>query len=271
MKIENISVMNFENALRGARNPLESWHKIDSYFDIVKENEVYGHCLNMAEKWKEKRDNERLSLNLDELTKYFEENCVLEKSKSGDLCKIALIGPDDMSLCQKLIHAGPEHRKFMRQIFVSMDLTAPLYWWKEMDKYQIGTVTNSCSTMHKLKDTPITLDCFEIDDYNRDLIITKNEFGEHLDYGMESFSEIVIQALEKLRLKYLETKDKKYWKELIRWLPESWLQKRTMAMNYENLYSICIQREGHRLSEWKTFIKIIGEELPYSQDLLFFY
>ena len=124
-----------------------------------------------------------------------------------------VIGPNDLGLCQRLILAGSEHRKFMRQIMVSVDITAPLYWWKEFDTYKVGTVANSTSTMHKLASTPITLDCFEIDDYD-----------ESLTYGDKRLGDVLaehIAFLEEMRVKYLETNDKRYWKELIRWLPSS--------------------------------------------------
>ena len=161
-----------------------------------------------------------------------------------------VIGPKDLQLMQTLIKAGSEHRKFMRQIFVSVDITAPLYWWKEFDTYKVATVSNSCSTMHKLADTPITLDCFEC--------------AEMLLPGM-------VEELEKLRQQYNETKDKTIWKKLIVNLPESWLQKRTVTMNYENLLGICSkgQRRFHKLTEWSVDFIQWARNLPYAQDLLF--
>ena len=177
-----------------------------------------------------------------------------------------VIGENDMKLAQALIKAGSEHRKFMRQIFVSVDITAPLYWWKEFDTYKVGTTSNSTSTMHKLATTPITLDCFEIDDYDNSIFVNKEE----IDY--------LIQFLESLRTKYLDTKDKRYWKELIRWLPESWLQTRTVTMTYENLFAMCSkgQRRFHKLNEWSgqdntsvpNFISW-ARSLPYAQELIF--
>lgn len=150
----------------------------------------------------------------------------------------------------------------MRQILVSVDITAPLYWWKEFDTYKVGTVANSTSTMHKLATTPITLDCFEIDDLNIDVI-------EHLnDRGMISISEI-IDFCESLRLKYLETKDKAVWKELIRWLPDSWLQKRTITFNYENLFTMHNHRENHKLTEWAESFINWEKTLPYANELIF--
>ena len=171
------------------------------------------------------------------------------------------IGSNDLQLAQTLIRAGSEHRKFMRQIFVSVDITAPLYWWKEFDTYKVATVSNSCSTMHKLADTPITLDCFEMGDFTP-LI---DNFKIDLSW------QTVVTYLEQLRQKYNETKDKRYWKELIRLLPESWLQKRTVTMNYENLLGICSkgQRRFHKLTEWSVDFIQWARNLPYAQNLLF--
>lgn len=165
-----------------------------------------------------------------------------------------VIGENDMKLAQILIKSGNEHRKFMRQIFVSVDITAPLYWWKEFDTYKVGTVANSTSTMHKITSQPITLDCFEIDDYEKDLkCLETYDSNIEVDYSTVDFEVYkFINFLENLRQKYLETKDKRYWKELIRWLPESWLQKRTVTMSYENLLAMCSkgQRRFHKLNEW---------------------
>lgn len=173
-----------------------------------------------------------------------------------------VIGKNDLELMQKLIKAGSEHRKFMRQIFVSVDITAPLYWWKEADTYKVGTVANSTSTMHKLASTPITMDCFEMDDFED--VSDKDTFGFVSDWW-----DNIVYYLEELRKKYNETKDKHYWKELIRLLPESWLQKRTVTMNYENLFAMAHQRKGHKLSEWsKSFIDW-ARSLPYAQELIF--
>ena len=157
------------------------------------------------------------------------------------------IGKNDLELMQKLIKAGSEHRKFMRQVLVSVDITAPLYWWKEFDTYKVGTVSNSTSTMHKLASTPITMDCFE----NGEMIYS-----------------FTIAELEMNRLKYLETKDKNEWKRLIVNLPESWLQKRTITMNYENILNMYRQRKNHKLTEWsKSFIDWV-KTLPYAEELI---
>lgn len=232
MKFENTEVWGFRHAIRGMRNPMNSWDKSDSGYIAP-------------------RGNVRLPIVFD-------------------------IGENDMKLAQKLIRAGTEHRKFMRQIFVSVDITAPLYWWKEFDTYKVGTVANSTSTMHKLSTTPITLDCFETDD-SSDFEVKETDSKEILTFSKATITPIIF-TLESLRKKYLDTKDKKYWKELIRWLPESWLQTRTVTMNYENLLSMCSkgQRRFHKLNEWSgidnpdkpNFISW-ARTLPYAQELIF--
>lgn len=173
-----------------------------------------------------------------------------EKSDSWSHGNDYIIGENDMNLAKRLINGGPEHRKFLRQIFVSADITAPLYIWKELDTYKVGTTANSTSTMHKLASTPITLDCFEIDD---------------LDDCSKEIWNTLIPQLEALRVKYNETKDKKYWKELVRLLPEGWLQTRTWTANYEILYNIYKQRKGHKLTEWKYIFNWITT-VPYFKE-----
>lgn len=222
MKFEKTEVFNFEGALRGMRNPMNSWDKSDSYWE--------------------------------QTTKFEDGYRVFEYR----------VGHSDLELAQKLIKAGSEHRKFMRQIFVSVDITAPLYWWKEFDTYKVGTVANSTSTMHKLASTPISKDCFEMDDFED--VSDIDTFGFVSDWWDNN-----IYYLEELRQKYNETKDKRYWKELIRLLPESWLQKRTVTMDYENLLAICSrgQRRFHKLTEWSTAFIDWARTLPYAQELIF--
>jgi len=165
-----------------------------------------------------------------------------------------------------MIKAGTSDRKFLRQILISVDITAPLYWWKEFDTYKVATVANSTSTMHKLSSTPITLDCFETDDLVKELPIYDREpYNE--DWSVEHSWMNLINDLETIRKKYLETKDKKYWKELIRLLPESWLQTRTVTMNYEVLRNIYSQRKNHKLSEWHQFCDWV-QTLPYAKELI---
>lgn len=253
MKFGRTEVYGFEKALIGMRNPKNSWGKNDT-----KEYICYGVLENPKNynAFKNEKHN---------FCRYIENDA---------LC--VLIGENDMKLAQTLIKAGSEHRKFMRQIFVSVDITAPLYWWKEFDTYKVGTVANSTSTMHKITSQPITLDCFEIDDYDGNVDCGINKIGNEC-IGVE-FEEIFITQLEYLRQKYLETKDKRYWKELIRWLPESWLQKRTVTMTYENILAMCSkgQRRFHKLNEWSgqdntnvpNFISW-ARTLPYAQELIF--
>lgn len=273
MRFENTSVMNFEGAIHGMRNPLNSWAKSDSIFDIYCEHEDYGaECVDtVAYKWAEHQLENATFAREGEYDKEFERITDERREwlwREGATpigidhhYKLDLIGPADMNLCRRLINGGPEHRKFLRQIFVSVDITAPLYWFKEFDTYRIGVTENSTSTMHKLASTPITLECFETDDYSQ-AIINEIETGLPTDMVYE-----LIQNLEELRQKYLETKDKRYWKELVRWLPNGWLQTRTVTMNYENLRSIAHQRAGHKLTEWRSFLEWV-EELPYSKELI---
>ena len=219
MKFENAKVFNFEGAIHGMRNPMNSWDKNDSYWDVAEHTSQY------------------------------------------------IIGENDLNLAQRLIKGGSEHRKFLRQIMVSVDITAPLYWWKEFDTYKVGTTANSTSTMHKIQSQPITLDCFEIDDLSENLMWTC-EYD--LPWGIQSTIKPFIQSLEDLRKMYLKTKDKRYWKELIRWLPASWLQTRTITMNYENIRNMYFQRKNHKLTEWsKSFIEWV-ESLPYAKELILY-
>lgn len=271
MNFENTQVMNFSGALRGMRNPKESWHLSDSFFGIInypKQMLDENYIELVANKWIVYNDKnisvEKYDSKLTSYISWLYANGILQKNNNA--IEVAFIGPKDMKLAQILIAAGPEHRKFLRQIFVCVDITAPLYWWKEFDTYKIGTVANSTSTMHKLTAKPITIDCFEIDD--------RIDGEKQTDFFPE---KTLIPYLENLRLKYIKTKDKQIWKELIRWLPESWLQTRTVTMNYENLLSMVHQRHNHRLNEWsgqdeknnKYFLKWI-ESLPYAKDLILY-
>jgi hypothetical protein len=216
MKFIDSDVWGFYHAVRGARNPMNSWFKMDSEF--------YENSYD------------------------------------------TILGPNDLDLLQRLIKGGPEHRKFMRQIFVSVDITAPLYWWKEFDTYKVGTTANSTSTMHKLASKEITIEDFEMDDYVGVKVFDKEPYNPD-DYSDEIW-DYIIDVCETLRQRYVETKDLKYWKELIRILPEGYLQTRTITMNYENLYSIVRQRAGHKLSEWRQFIDWV-HTLPYADELIF--
>jgi hypothetical protein len=201
IKIERTAVMNFDNAMRGARNPLNSWARYDSSFD-----------------------------------------------DDGNF----VFGENDLSLAKRLCKAGTDHRKFIRMIMVSVDVTAPMYWWKEYDTYKISTVANSTSTMHKITSKPFELSDFSVDHMN--------------EQGIKAMEE-VIKTLEDLRLKYLETKDKEIWYTIIQLLPSSYNQMRTCTLNYENLANIYYARRNHKLDEWHTYCDWITE-LPYFKDLL---
>lgn len=311
MKFENIQVMNFKNALRGMRNPKDSWHLSDSAFGLWSSQQPNISLNLVKEAWLQAKAK-KLNLSFLEFksTSYWEDsekefsnmletNGILQTEE--DFYEYAFIGPADMKLAQTLIRGGSEHRKFMRQIFISVDITAPLYWWKEFDTYKVGTTANSTSTMHTITNHPILWDCFEIDDYDKELEIDylhldkKNDEAEYkyTTVGEEVFT--IMEVLETLRRQHLFYKDiaqdanatekerkqaeklsKKYWKELIRWLPESWLQTRTVTMTYENLFSMVNQRKSHKLNEWSgkddydldNFIKF-AKSLPYAEYLIF--
>ena len=163
-----------------------------------------------------------------------------------------IIGPNDLDLMKRLYKAGPEHRKYLRQIFVSMDITAPLYYWKEADQYKVGTTTNSCSTMHRIHSKEFVPDDFSYEHLN--------QYSQIALFG-------TIEALNKAREDYLISKNKDDWWQMIQLLPSSYNQKRTITMNYENVISIIKQRSGHKLDEWNTFVEILKTELPYIKEI----
>ena len=196
------AVMNFEGAIRGARNPMNSWHKMDSHYD---ENGNY------------------------------------------------VLGPNDLDLAKRLAHAGSDHRKFLRQIFVTVDITAPLYWWKEFDTYKVGTTANSTSTMHKIHAKEFTREDFSCD---------------RMDEGGLALLDTVIAYLESERQKFLSDKDNKQaWHNMIQTLPTSYNQMRTVTLNYENLINMYYARRNHKLAEWHVLCDWITS-LPYAQELI---
>ena len=203
LTLKNTSVMNFENAIRGARNPMNSWGRMDSH------TEPDGSFV---------------------------------------------FGPNDLDLAMRLAKAGSDHRKYLRMIFVSVDVTAPLYWWKEYDTYKVATVANSTSTMHKIHSKP-----FSIDDFSCD----------HMTDGTKKFMETVVAELENIRLRFKETKSKEDWYDMIQLLPSSYNQMRTCTFNYETLINIYRARKNHKLAEWHTFCDWI-ETLPYAEQLITF-
>lgn len=271
MKFEHTQVMNFEGAFRGLRNPLESWAKSDSDFGIAEleycdyDYEVAAKYINANEKYDFDEEYDKWDEANEKYAEWLRENGVLNCNYDHNAVEYAFLGPKDLDLAQRMIKAGTSDRKFMRQIFVSVDITAPLYWWKEADTYKIGTVANSTSTMHKLASTPITFDCFEMDDFEN-LRVYDNE-PYNTDTFVTDIWDDIIGYCETLRLRYNETKDKKYWKELIRILPEAWLQTRTVTLNYEVLRNIYFQRRYHKLTEWHKFCEWI-ESLPYGKELI---
>ena len=202
IKIERVSVMNLENAIRGARNPMNSWGRMDSQYN---ENGNY------------------------------------------------ILGENDLDLAKRLARAGSDHRKFLRQIFVSVDITAPLYWWKEFDTYKVGTVANSCSTMHKIHTKP-----FEREDFSCD----------RLDENALAALDSLIEFLESERQRFCENKeDRQPWHNMIQLLPSSYNQMRTVSMNYENLINMYYARKSHKLAEWHTYCDWIMS-LPYAEELI---
>lgn len=201
---EHIETWGWEHAIRGMRNPLNSWDKSD--------------------------------------TAYY---CYPEEGKAH------AIGENDLSLMQRLFKGGTEHRKYLRMIFVSMDITAPLYWWKEFDTYKVGTVANSCSTMHKIASKE-----FELSDFST----------EHLKEESLVALRNVIHVMNTSRQTYNVTKDKDYWWQMIQLLPTSYNQKRTVTMNYENVFTILRQRKGHKLDEWNVFCETLSD-LPYIKEI----
>lgn len=201
LKCERTSVMNIENAIRGARNPMNSWDRMDSGYN-----------------------------------------------EEGDY----ILGPNDLGLAKRLRKAGSDHRKYIRQILVSVDITAPLYWWKEYDTYKVATTANSTSTMHKIHSKP-----FEMEDFSHD----------HMTDRTLPFMESVTAELEKIRLRYMETKSREDWYDLIQLLPSSYNQMRTCTMNYETLINIYFARRSHKLEEWHTLCRWI-KTLPYAKELI---
>lgn len=226
IKVENIEVWGFKHAIRGMRNPLNSWDKSDSM-----EN---GCTMSSGE-----------------------ESC---PGECGTWCSGYgyVVGPNDLSLMRRLFKGGTEHRKYLRQIFVSLDITAPLYWWKEFDTYKVGTVANSCSTMHKIASKEFTEE-----DFSWEHLYTPYESE---DLGSEELSVYILQALNRYRERYLKTKNKGDWWQMIQLLPSSYNQKRTITFNYENVYTILRQRAGHKLDEWNELCAILTH-LPYIREI----
>lgn len=234
LKTENAEVIGWEHAIRGMRNPKNSWEKSDSNWRYVapaqRENHILASYSDDSEFW---------------------------------------IGPNDADLMNRLRNAGTDHRKFMRMITVYLDITAPLYWWKEFDTYKVGTVANSCSTMHKIADKEFTLEDFS---HEHLLSMANNDAGDalflndanNIRVDGDDLLGLIINVLNYYRGRYIKTKDKRYWWQLIQLLPSSYNQRRTVMLNYEVLANIYKSRRNHKLDEWHTFCDWI-ESLPYSK------
>lgn len=232
LKIENTEVMGWEHVIRGMRNPMNSWDKSDSKWYSIGIPTSNPAAIN-------------------------------DKYLSQKYC----LGDNDLDLMKRLRNAGTDHRKFMRMITVYLDITAPLYWWKEFDTYKVGTVANSCSTMHKIHDKEFTFDDFShdhLDGVSRDMFLQNDKDQPYFFCSFEDMLYIQVEALNKARNLYLETKDKKYWWQMIQLLPTSYNQKRTVMLNYEVLANIYKSRKNHKLDEWHTFCDWL-KSLPYSE------
>ena len=214
INLERTEVLNMDNAIRGMRNPMQSWDKSDSGWDWIEDPSPINPC---------------------------------DESKF-------IIGPNDMKLAHTLVKGGSDERKFLRQIFVSVDITAPLYWWKEYDTYKVGTVANSTSTMHKIHAKPFTREDFSC---------------ERMTPAVLSCLDHVITVLEERRQVFVETKDKAAWEDMIQLLPTSFNQMRTCTLNYENLLALHPKRKNHKLQEWRDFCKW-AETLPYFREMCLF-
>ena len=249
IKFENTEVIGWEHAIRGMRNPMNSWEKIDSYAAVD-----CGKCGKIEREGICKKE---------------------DRDCTGYEC--FEIGPNDHDLMMRLRNAGTDHRKFMRMITVYVDINGPLYWWKEFDTYKVGTVANSCSTMHKIHDKefdrgdfshehiPLGSDAYsDTWDFKTSNMFFPVNIEDEIYFSSEDILDFTIQALNHYRKKYLETKDKKYWWQMIQLLPSSYNQKRTVMLNYEVLSNIYKSRKNHKLDEWHTFCEWI-ETLPYSE------
>ena len=267
MDFKNTETFNFKGAFRGMRNPMNSWDKSDSIFGTI-DIDNGEEFTDMCDKWI-LFENITIVDYYETLHKYeellFEKGIMKELGNPG-WYDATILGPKDLNLAQTLIRAGSEHAKFMRQIFVSVDITAPLYWWKEFDTYKVGTVANSTSTMHKLAAAPITKEMFEFD--NEDIVVSqgKSICGEW-ELVFDDYIDDIINMCENLRLKYLETHNKSYWRALVQILPSAFLQTRTITMSYANIRNIYFQRRTHKLKEWHLFCDWIAT-LPYAKELI---
>lgn len=248
IKIEKTEVIGFEAAIRGMRNPKNSWEKSDSqYCSEYPYPPIEGSC------------------------QYCPYDSMCNKSEKA-MQQMYIVESNDLDLMTRLRNAGTDHRKFMRMIVVYLDITAPLYWWKEFDTYKIGTVANSCSTMHKIADKEFTPDDFS---HEHLLNMANNDASDalflndanNIRVDGDDLLGLTINVLNYYRGRYIKTKDKRYWWQMIQLLPSSYNQKRTVMLNYEVLANIYKSRKDHKLDEWHTFCDWI-EDLPYSELII---
>lgn len=272
MQFDNTRTFNWEGAFHGMRAPLESWAKSDSMFGLAPMESTYD--LEMLNTWRDKEypdgfntEQERTAYNAEKIS-WIDNNGILRCD--NNCMEFAFLGPADLDLAQRLIKAGPEHRKFLRQIFVSTYISLPLSIWKQLDTYKIGTVTNSTSTMHKIQSKPLTRESFEIEQipYEEQEEMEQRD-GIYCAGELDDLFNETIQTCEDLRRAFNQTKDKRYWRKLIELLPESYLQAREYTLNYEVLRSIVHQRKGHKLGEWQKFVHWV-HTLPYAEELIFY-
>ena len=241
IKIENVEMVGFMPAIRGMRNPLNSWTRSDSSFRTWS-----GDYISL--------DGEPAGVVID----------------SDECGPDAVLGEKDLNLMKKLVHGGSTHAKFRRMLVVYLDITAPLYWWKEFDTYKVGTVANSCSTMHKIADKEFVWDDFSWEHLG---VHVPDEDGEdnYLNLWVDKTAKVILEGLNQARNMYLREDDpkikKQFWWQMIQLLPSSYNQKRTIMLNYEVLAAMYKDRKDHKLDEWRDFCKWI-EELPYAKDLI---
>lgn len=250
IRIENVEIIGWEHAIRGMRNPMNSWEKSDSDYRPI----LCKRCDKCSTFIKEEWDDC--------------DNC--EVKKLTEKHDGFMIGPNDLDLMKRLRNAGTDHRKFMRMITVYADITAPLYWWKEFDTYKVGTVANSCSTMHKIQAKEFTLEDFSCE-HLLDMEGLIDDMGTAIEVPIDSVRKIVsprsalcsvVKILNESRRLYLETKDKNYWWQMIQLLPSSYNQKRTVMLNYEVLANIYKSRKNHKLDEWsENHIDVDGNDM----------
>ena len=246
IKVENVETMGWEATIRGMRNPMNSWDKSDSFVCREEGNYDCPKCAHIG-------------------------RCPVQNDDS-----FYAVGKNDLDLMKRLAKGGPVHAKYRRMITVYMDITAPLYWWKEFDTYKVGTVANSCSTMHKIHAKE-----FELDDFSHEHLINVTkpnselinndcvpfEVDDNLYWTATNILELTVEALNKYRHRYLETKDKRYWWQMIQLLPTSYNQRRTVMLNYEVLNNIYHSRKDHKLDEWREFCDTI-KTLPLSEIII---